>query len=108
MCQLQVLRELQTGQYKLLDLGVDPWHHGGEGELLGEGGGLQNDVLVGEAGRDVLVLHEAVYLYRVVVICLENLQELLDPPRKANSCLNSYRLNLPLHENLIVMISQLL
>ena len=78
--QLQVLWELETGQYKLLHLGVDPGHHGGEGQLLREGGGLQGCVLMGEAGGDVLVLHDATDLDRVVVISLEDLQELLDPP----------------------------
>ena len=78
--QLQVLWELETGQYELLHLSVDPRHHGGEGQLLGEGGGLQGGVLIGKAGGDVLVLYDAADLDRVVVVCLEDLQELLDPP----------------------------
>ena len=52
-----------------------------EGELLGEGCGLQRGVLVREARGDVGVLHQAADLDRVVVIRVEYVAELGHPSR---------------------------
>ena len=78
---------------ELLHLGEDPGHHGREGELLGEGGALESEGLVGEGGGDVPVLQLGGHRDGVVVVRLEDVPELGHPP---------------LHQHLVVVVPQLL